>query len=293
MSKYALFLGCTIPYRLPFVEAAVRQTMAAFDIELVDLPFGCCPDPGGAQAFSSIAWYTLAARNLTLAEEHGLDVLTACSGCFETLKVTKVKLESDPILREEVNEYLSYVGREFKGTVEVMQYQSVYYDEIGAEKIAAQITTPLTGFQFATHPGCHYNKPADILQTEDPEQPHKLDTLVEALGAKSVPYLTKLMCCGAGTRGVNQPIALEIAHKKIIEVEKANVDGMITICPSCYVSYDIGQVLMAKQFDHKTKIPVFVYPELLGLSMGLDFSTGFKMHTIKAREFLKKVAATA
>ncbi|MFW9780442.1 MAG: CoB--CoM heterodisulfide reductase iron-sulfur subunit B family protein, partial [Candidatus Heimdallarchaeota archaeon] len=245
MSKYALFLGCTIPYRLPFVEAAVRQTLELFNIELVDLPFGCCPDPGGAQAFSSIAWYTLAARNLSMAEEQGLDIVTACSGCFETLKVTKAKLESDPLLQEEVNEYLSGIDREFKGTVDVLQYQSVYYDEIGPERIAAEVTDPLTGFWFATHPGCHYSKPANLLQTEDPEKPHKLDALVEALGAQSVPYLGKLLCCGAGTRGVNPSVSLEIAHQKILEVEKANVDGMVTICPSCYVSYDVGQVLMA------------------------------------------------
>ena len=47
---------------------------------------------------------------------------------------------------------------------------------------------------------------------------------------------------------------------------------------------------MAKQYE-KTSLPVFVYPELLGLAMGFDLNTGFKMHTIKVKDFLEKLPA--
>ena len=40
MTKFAFFLGCTIPYRIPFVEVALRKTLPEFGIELVDIPFG-------------------------------------------------------------------------------------------------------------------------------------------------------------------------------------------------------------------------------------------------------------
>ena len=125
-------------------------------------------------------------------------------------------------------------------------------------------------------------------QTDNPERPIKLDEMVEALGAQSVPYLNKLACCGAGTRGVNQDTAIAMAHEKIVGAELAKADALVTVCPTCYVQYDVGQRLMAKQFD-KTNLPVFVYPELLGLSMGMDFSTGFKMHTIKVAPVLEKI----
>ncbi|MFX1537569.1 MAG: hypothetical protein ACFFDI_25485 [Promethearchaeota archaeon] len=89
-------------------------------------------------------------------------------------------------------------------------------------------------------------------------------------------------------RGVDQPVSIDVALSKIVELERVGVDGLVTICPTCFVSYDIGQILMAKQFGKKTKIPVFIYPELLGLSMGMDLSQGFKMHTIKVKSFLSK-----
>jgi heterodisulfide reductase subunit B len=290
MSKFAYFAGCTIPYRVPFVEIALRKTFPEFGLELMDLPFSCCPDPGGAQGFDSITWHTLAARNLCLAEEQNLDIVTACSGCYETLKVVNTHLKSDVDLKKKVNEYLKEVDKEFKGTLQVKHFAEVLYQEVGIDKIAKKVQKPLTGIKLATHSGCHFLKPPEILQMDNPERPVKLDELVEALGATSVNYLNKLACCGAGTRNTDQDIAMAMAHEKIVGAELAGADALVTICPTCYVQYDAGQRLMAKQFE-KTNLPVFVYPELLGLSMGLDFSEGFKMHTIKVKEFLEKIPA--
>ncbi|MFX0125999.1 MAG: CoB--CoM heterodisulfide reductase iron-sulfur subunit B family protein [Candidatus Hodarchaeota archaeon] len=288
MGKYAFFVGCTIPYRIPFVETTLRKTLPEFGIELVDLPFACCPDPGGVQGFDSVAWYTLAARNLCLAEEQELNIVTACSGCFETLKVVNTHLKKDSELRGRVNEYLKEVNREFKGSIEVKHFAEVFYDDVGIDKIAAKVTNPLTGLRLATHTGCHFLKPPEILQTDNPERPTKLDEMVEALGAQSVPYLNKLACCGAGTRGVNEDTAIAMAHEKIVGAERANVDALVTVCPTCFVQYDVGQRLMAKHFE-KTNLPIFVFSELLGISMGMDFSAGFKMHSVKVTPILEKV----
>ncbi len=290
MSNYALFMGCTIPYRIPFVETALRKTFQEFNFDFIDLPFACCPDPGGVQSFDSIAWHTLAARNLCLAEEQNLNILTACSGCFETLKMVNVHLKNDKKLKESVNSHLAKVNREFKGTIQVKHFAEVLYNEIGIDKIAAKVKNPLTGLKIATHSGCHFLKPPEILQTDNPERPIKLDELVEALGATSVPYLNKLACCGAGTRGTDQDTAIAMAHEKIVGAELARADALVTICPTCYIQFDVGQRLMAKQFE-KTSLPVFVYPELLGVAMGFDFSEGFKMHTIKVTDILEKLTA--
>ena len=145
MTKFAFFVGCTIPYRIPFVETSIRKTLPEFGIELMDLPFACCPDPGGVQGFDSTTWYTLAARNLCLAEEQNLNILTACSGCFETLKVSNTKLKNDSDLKDKVNEHLSQVGREFKGTIEVKHFAEVLYTDVGIDKIAARVQKPLQG----------------------------------------------------------------------------------------------------------------------------------------------------
>jgi heterodisulfide reductase subunit B len=145
--------------------------------------------------------------------------------------------------------------------------------------------------KIATHPGCHFLKPPEILQTDNPENPQKLDRLVEALGAQAIPYLNKLECCGAGTRSTDQKLAVSMAHEKIVGAQQANADALVTICPTCFVQFDIGQRLMARQFEEKTNLPVFYFAELLALAMGIDLDIGFKMHTIKLKSILEPFSA--
>jgi heterodisulfide reductase subunit B len=84
--KYALFLGCVIPVKYPGFEKATREVMKSLDIELVDLPFSCCPSPTNMKLAHYDTWLALAARNLCLAEEAGLSILAMCNGCVNTLK---------------------------------------------------------------------------------------------------------------------------------------------------------------------------------------------------------------
>ena len=105
--RFALFSGCTVAYKIPHLEAATRYVMAALDIDPVDLPFSCCPDPSGVHAYSAELWYTLAARNLALAEKHSLDIVTLCNGCYATLKHCRELLNSDSRLKKRINERLA------------------------------------------------------------------------------------------------------------------------------------------------------------------------------------------
>ena len=65
------------------MEAAARCLAPMLGIELVDVKFGCCPSPVGLKAVHFDAWLALAARNLCLTEEKGLDVVTICSGLHQ------------------------------------------------------------------------------------------------------------------------------------------------------------------------------------------------------------------
>ena len=41
--RYALFLGCTIPARLPQYEASARAVLETLGVELIDIrEFNCC-----------------------------------------------------------------------------------------------------------------------------------------------------------------------------------------------------------------------------------------------------------
>lgn len=137
---FAFFPGCLIPVRHPQMEAAIRKTLPKLGIEIVDLPgFSCCPDPIFFKATDKATWLTLAARNLTVAEEAGVELFTICSGCTATLSEAVHLLEHEPEARVEVNERLAKVGREYKGETRIRHIVTILRDEVGIDAVTASV----------------------------------------------------------------------------------------------------------------------------------------------------------
>ena len=90
-----LFQGCVIGNRIPFIEASARKVFDKLGIKTSDAAFACCPDPVGFNATDHLSWLAMAARNLTIAEEEGKDILNICNGCFQTLKLVNQELIHD------------------------------------------------------------------------------------------------------------------------------------------------------------------------------------------------------
>ncbi len=133
--KYALFLGCAIPIKYPGFEAATRLVCERLDIELLDLPFSCCPPPTSLKLVHYDSWLALAARNLCLAEEAKVDLLTLCSGCVNTLKEANLVLKRSDSRRRKVNKILEEHNHQFKGSIEVTHILDVLYRDTVAGKI--------------------------------------------------------------------------------------------------------------------------------------------------------------
>ena len=118
--KYALFLGCVIPNRYPFIECATRAVCEKFKIELIDMKgASCCPAPGVFRGFDIDTWLVIGARNIVIAEELGLDIALMCNGCYGSLLEVNHTLKHDKEMRRMVNEHLAKIGKEFRGTCEI------------------------------------------------------------------------------------------------------------------------------------------------------------------------------
>ena len=271
--KYAFFLGCITPNRYPGIEAATRETFDKLGIELLDMPgASCCPAPGVIGSFDDHAWLAIGARNLTIAESLGCDVITICNGCFETLFEVNRMLKKDSKLKENVNKtYLAKIGCEYKGSINVCHFSRVLYD-LGIDKLKKFVKKTFHDLRVAVHYGCHLLRPSAHKGMDDPYRPRFLDELVEALGAKSVDHETKMMCCGAGggVRSAFLELSLEFTRKKLKEIKALNIDCIVNVCSFCHLQYDRGQSEIERIFGEKFKIPVIHCSQLLGLAMGLD-----------------------
>jgi heterodisulfide reductase subunit B len=290
MKSYALFLGCTIPARQPNYELSARKALAKLDIELVDLDrmTCCCPPP--VQSIDLLSSQAVAAYNICLAEEAGLDIVTLCTGCFESLAMTNALLKKDEEQRTKVNEIIAKAGKEFKGTIEVKHFLQVLMDDIGLENLKKNIVKPLNKLKVAPFYGCHALRPSELLEFDDPERPHILEDLIGAIGAESIEYRNKLKCCGGLLRGYDDDLALKLARDKLVNTSKAGVDCIGTLCPFCFVALDIGQIQVKSKFNEIYDIPVLHYSELLALGLGVaPEELALRNHKVKTAGVIEKI----
>jgi heterodisulfide reductase subunit B len=298
--KFALYLGCTVPVRAMNYEMSARLTAQRLGIELVDVDgFACCGYP--AKSLSWDAALLMAANNLAIAEEEELDICTLCSACTSTLVGANKRLCEDEALRAQVNQQLAdATGRRYRGTVSVRHYARILYEDVGVDQLRELVNqalargegADLAPFGFAAHYGCHYLKPADIYDGfDDPENPHTLGELIEATGARQVPYEEEDGCCGGGILAIDQQTALEIAKSKLDHVTVTDADGLVLICPFCDIMYEINQRSIERQFGVTYRLPVLYYPQLLGLALGFSpDELGFRLNRVKARDIVRRLS---
>ena len=278
MRKCAFYAGCTIPIMLPHLEAASRKVMPRLGIELVDLPFTCCPTTG-LREIDDIAWLTMAARNLAVAEEKGLDILTLCNGCTQSLKEAQHLLEGEK-QREAVNGKLAEIDMKYRGTTTVHHFASVLYDT--REQLPSLVDGRLAGVRVASQPGCHLLRPSEIMAFDDPERPGKYDELIEALGATPVDYPNKTLCCGFKLFETDRPAAAKIVMDKIEAMSEAGADIMTTGCPSCFTQLDRNQLIAQRTDGRDVSLPVLFFPQLVGLALGFGAEDmGLAQHRVK------------
>jgi heterodisulfide reductase subunit B len=267
--KYLMFLGCAIPYRVAAYEISARKILQRLGVEIAEMPeFNCCGLP--LDPVSHETMLILAARNLAIAEQKGLDIVALCPGCAGTLKKVSKMLREDKRLCEEINGRLKEAGLEYKGTVTSKHLLQVLVEDVGLEKIKEMIVRPLTNVKVAEHNGCHILRPKEYIGFDDPEDPKTLKTLIEATGATCLDYLDETECCGAPSVGVNDKIALQLARDKLNHIKTVDAQAMITICPFCHIMYDTNELRIEKMFNEVYGIPILHYPQLLGLAMGMS-----------------------
>jgi heterodisulfide reductase subunit B len=267
--RFAFFLGCTIPARLQQYESSSRAVLEALGVELLDIKeFNCCGYPIRNNDYK--AAILSSARNLALAKRQNLDILVLCKCGFGMLKHADYHLKENPGLKEEINALLKGEGIRFEGGVEIKHLLSVLYHDVGIEAIKEKVTRPFKGLKIATHYGCHALRPSEVVQFDDPVNPTLFDTLVEATGAESIDWQARLDCCGAPLFGVNDDLSMDLTEKKLTNARESGAEYLCVGCPYCHIQFDTVQTMLHRERGGNHLLPPILYPQLLGMSLGLD-----------------------
>jgi len=269
--KYALFLGCNIPARVEQYDASARAVLRAVDVQVMDIrEFNCCGYP--LRNSNRKAFLFSSAVNLALAEKAGLDIMTLCKCCFGSLKEAVHILSEDESLRSEINALLKDRDLTYGGSVGIKHFLSVLYHDVGLDAIKGKVAAPYKKFKIATHYGCHALRPSKVTGFDDPVAPTLFDQLVEVTGAESVDWTSKLECCGAPVLGVNDSLSMKLTERKLADGKKAGANYLCSACPYCHLQFDTVQGMMISG-NGSDPLASILYPQLLGLSMGIDEKT--------------------
>ena len=267
-----------IPNRYPMIEVSIRNVFNYLGAKLLDLQgASCCPAPGVFRAFHIPTWYVIAARNISIAEELGVNPITGCNGCYGTLRDVWYNLEHDYEKKKEINGYLAKIGRIYKGNFKPEHIVEVFYYDMGLDYLRDRIRYKFTDLKVGVHYGCHILKPSEKRPWGgEYEAPNFLDEIVELTGAESIDYKDKYMCCGAGgaLRTAVKEVAADYTREKLVNMRDAGVDIIVDCCPFCHMQLDLGQIEVNNFYKdiigEPFNIPVIYITQLLGISFGID-----------------------
>lgn len=293
MNEFAVFWGCTIPARFPFIEKSTRAVFEHLGARAHELEGQtCCPEGVLVKSSDEDLYYLVAARNLAIAERAGLDVVTPCNGCYSTFKETQNHLAVHWRERDSINERLSAEGLHYSGDRKVVHFAEWLIDELGSAYVASRISQPFWGMRLAVHYGCHLLRPQPAVRWDDPLHPTKVESLVTALGARVVEYPTKMQCCGGALDRVGERDAsLAFARGKLSDLQSNDVDALVVACPSCFQQFDLNQAALQRA-NEGIHVPVLYLSELVALAVGYaPEDLGLDMHRVSVKPFLDRWGA--
>ena len=290
--EYALFLGCTIPLKLPHLEKAFRDVAGILDVNLKEMEgVSCCPEPVSLQSLNMDTWVTLGARNLAIAEKMGLNILTICSGCYETLKTVSVLLAEDKEYLDKINGILKKINYHYAGKTKVFHFVELFSQPEWLEKLKSLTVRPLDDLNLAVHYGCHLIRPSKIMQFDHPERPETIDLILKALGAKTIDFATKLECCGYCAR-LQEEIGENLVEQKMTELceLEEEVDALIAVCPACTTQYDRKEKIIARNKNKELNIPVLYLAEIMAIALGVELEDlSLTNRSVKPKKLIEKL----
>ena len=288
MKYYSYFPGCSASEGGSKAYGLSAQAVSkVLDIELKELDdWNCC----GSTPYSSVdelSSFCLSARNLSLAEKRGFDMVTPCSACYVLLNRTNSILKEYPRVKANVDEALAAGGLEYQGTVKARHLLDVIVNDIGYDVIRAKVKRNLEGLKVACYYGCQIVRPK--LGFDHPEYPESLDKLVASLGAEPVPFPLKSRCCGGSLIISEEAVALDLIRMLLNSAVGNGAECLVTVCPLCQTNLDAFQSRVNKKFKTNFKLPVLFFTQLMGIAFGLsDEDLGLNTSIVPVERVLAK-----
>ncbi|MBD2447876.1 CoB--CoM heterodisulfide reductase iron-sulfur subunit B family protein [Nostoc sp. FACHB-152] len=293
--KYAYFPGCVAQGACRELHQSTQVLSKALGIELIELKKAACCGSGTFKEDSQLLEDTVNARNIALAEELNLPLLTHCSTCQGVIGHVDERLKdcqkNNPNYVNQVNGLLQKEGcLPYRGNTEVIHILYALVKDYGLEEITKRVTRKLSGLKCAAFYGCYLLRAQKSMPYDDPFQPEAMENVFRAIGATPVYYRGRTQCCGWPLASYATTESFKMAGMHIQEALANGADCLVTPCPLCHLNLDSRQPEVEKVIGKPLGLPVLHLPQLIALSLGVSpKELGLGKHIVSTKPVLEKL----
>ncbi|MFZ9738478.1 MAG: CoB--CoM heterodisulfide reductase iron-sulfur subunit B family protein [Prochlorotrichaceae cyanobacterium] len=290
--QYAYFPGCVAQGACRELYDSTQVTAKLLGIELVELKKAACCGSGTYKEDSLLLEDTVNARNIALAEELNLPLLTHCSTCQGVLGAVNDRLhQASPDYLNTVNTLLTQEGcLPYRGTSPVKHLLWALVGDYGLEEVKRRVTRPLMHLKCAAFYGCYLLRAQDSLPYDDPHNPQSMEQVFQTLEADPVFYEGRTQCCGWPLSSYATEQSFSLAGQHLRAAIEAGADCIVTPCPLCHLQLDSRQPEVEKVLGQPLGLPILHLSQLIALALGADPKRlGLNRHVVSTRSILAKL----
>lgn len=257
--EVSYFPGCSLHGMAGEYDQSIKAVCEKLGIGLAELSDWNCCGASSAHFLDGELATRLSARNLTIAEREGRELLVPCAACFQRLK------HAEKELREDASRW---VDEPYDGKAAIFHVNEFFDRPQWMEKVRQKVTRPLDGLAGVAYYGCLSQRPAKVTDAVRPENPTSMDNLMQAIGMEVRPWSYKTDCCGASLPLTRPDIVRKLSGDLFEAAEEAGAECLVTACPMCQSNLDTLQADIEAERGKKYNLPVFYLTELMALAFG-------------------------
>ena len=205
----SLYRGCSIPARLPFIEAAAKYIIDKLKLDIKDMgELPCCMEPVGLRSLDHDSWLNVSSHICSKADGR---LVTLCDGCTVSLAGSVKEKGTD---------------------LDVIGFIEILYENLPS--IKEQVKESI-GLSLAIFPGCHCES---ILSSKGMDANAVMSDIVKAIGG--TPLLpSENLCCGGGVSSIDDDLAKAILNESVESFKATGASAVVTSCPFCFMQFDM------------------------------------------------------
>jgi heterodisulfide reductase subunit B2 len=281
--KVSYYPGCSLEGTAKEYKDSLESVVGVLDIELEELPDWTCCGSSSAHVTSDALAFSLAARNLVIADKLGNDLVVPCSACFQRLKAAEKALKS--------GQPLEGIDHQYAGQFNIKHSADLIWELCGEKAIMAKTRKLLKGLQPVCYYGCLTTRPPKVTGAVAPEDPQEMDAILKAMGAEVRNWSYKTDCCGGNLMLTHPELAKKLVKKLFDAALETGADCMVVGCPMCHSNLDTRQKEILQDNGRRYNLPIYYFTELMGLAFGdPQVEKWLNKHLTDARTLLKQKA---